>query len=218
MNVQTKKVLGIPILVIFINSGFILFAGEVYNNIATLIPIFLFNVIIIIDILIRPLSSKKDEFKRSILIISFVLLPTILILPYFEYKVFIQNWLSSLLYSWGVITGIVFLFIGGFVLLISRIQLGRYGGPRIVIETNHKLITNGVYRFIRHPMYLGFLFAFFGYFLALGSIIMTILICFFFFLIFRSRIQLEERLLLSEFGDEYAEYMDRTKKLLPFLY
>ncbi|MFX0204661.1 MAG: methyltransferase family protein, partial [Candidatus Hodarchaeota archaeon] len=210
MNLLTKKVLGIPILVIFMNSGFILFAGEVYNNFTTLIPILLLNLIISIDILIRPLSSKKDEFRRSILIISFVLLPTILILPYVEYKVFTQNLLTPFLYFWGVVTGIVFLFIGGLILLISRIQLGRYGCPRIVIETNHKLTTDGVYRFIRHPMYLGFLFVFFGYSLALGSIFMTMMICSVFFLIFRSRIQLEERLLLSEFGDEYAEYMERT--------
>jgi protein-S-isoprenylcysteine O-methyltransferase Ste14 len=218
MNTLILKVLGIPILVIFMNLGFILFAGEVYTNSATLLPIFLLNVIISIDIVIRPTSSKKDRYKRSILIISFLLLPIILLLPYFEYKVFTQQSLIPLLYLWINLLGILLLSIGGIILLICRIQLGRYGGPRIVIETHHKLIMNGVYRFIRHPMYLGFLFIFFGYSLALGSVFMTIMICSSFLLIFKNRMDMEERLLLSEFGEEYADYMKRTKRLFPCFY
>lgn len=212
------KILGVPIFVIFINIGFILFAGEVYTYLPTLTPIFLINLIISLDIVIRPISPREDEYKRWILMISFLLLPIILFLPYYEYKLILQYVLTPFLYYWTVISGTLLLFCGGLILLTSRIQLGKYGGPRIVIETNHKLITNGIYRFIRHPMYLGFLIIFFGYSLALGSIFMTTLISFTFLLIFKGRIELEERILISEFGDEYMKYMERTKKLLPFLY
>jgi len=212
------KILGVPILVIFMNTGFILFAGEVYTFLHTLIPIFLLNLIISLDIVIRPISPREDKYKRWILVISFLLLPLILLLPYYEYRVIIQHVFTPFLYYWTVISGTVFLFCGGLILLICRIQLGKYGGSRIVIESDHKLITNGLYRFIRHPMYLGFLIIFFGYSLALGSIFMTIVICFTFLLIFKNRIDLEERLLISEFGDKYMKYMERTKKLFPFLY
>lgn len=200
------------------NLGFILFAGEVYVYFPTLIPILLLNAFISIDIVIRPTSVKRDEYKRSIPILSFLLLPIILFLPYYEYVVILNQILSPSIYYWTVITGTVLLFLGGILLVNSRIQLGKYGGSRIVIEENHQLITNGVYRFIRHPIYLGFLFMFFGYSLALGSLFMTFVICFVFLLIFKNRIDIEERLLLSEFGEEYADYMRRTKRLFPFLY
>ncbi len=218
MKSKIIRLFGVPILVIFLNSGFILFAGEVYTYFPTLIPILLLNTFISIDIVIRPKSVKKDEFKRSILMLSFLLLPIILFLPYQEYRILAYQILTPPIYYWTVITGTVLLFLGGVVLLISRIQLGKYGGPKIVIEENHQLITNGVYRFIRHPMYLGFLFIFFGYSLALGSIFMTNVICFIFLLIFKNRIDIEERLLLSKFGQEYMDYMERTKRLFPFLY
>lgn len=218
MKLFVLKLLGVPILVIFMNIGFILFAGEVFTFFPTLIPISLFSIIISLDIVIRPTSPKKDEYNRWILVISFLLLPLILFLPYYEYKIAIRDLIPPFLYSGIVITGTVFLFCGGIILLTSRIQLGKFGGPRIVIETNHRLITHGVYRFIRHPMYLGFLIIFFGYSLALGSFFITIVICFAFLLIFKNRIDIEERLLLLEFGDEYINYMERTKRLLPFLY
>lgn len=212
------KSLGVPILVIFMNSGFILFDIEVFTNFSTLVPIALLNIIISVDIIIRPISPKKDEYNRSILLLSFLLFPMILVLPYYEYKVFIHDILVSSLYLWALLAGSTILLLGGIILLISRLQLGKYGGPRIVIETNHKLVTNGIYRFIRHPMYLGFLILFFGYSLSMGSIFMTVVISLAFFLIFKNRIDIEERLLLSEFGEEYADYMERTNRLFPFLY
>ncbi|MFX0124203.1 MAG: methyltransferase family protein [Candidatus Hodarchaeota archaeon] len=218
MKSRIKKLLGVPLLVMFMNLGFILFAGEVYTNFSRLIPIVLLNVIISIDIVIRPTSAKRDEYRRSILLISFLFLPIILFLPYQEFRIYSYQHLTPSIYNLTVITGTVLLFLGGNLLIISRIQLGKYGGPRIVIEESHQLITNGVYRFIRHPMYLGFLFIFFGYSLALGSIFMTIAICIFFFFIFKNRIDLEEKMLISEFGNKYIDYMKRTSKLIPFLY
>lgn len=212
------RLFGVPILIVFMNSGFILFAGEVYTYLHTLFPIILLNVLISIDIVIRPTSTIKDEYNRSILIISFLSLPIILFLPYFEYKVILYQILTPSIFNWTIIAGSILLLLGGTLLLISRMQLGKYGGPRIVIEKEHQLITNGVYKYIRHPMYLGFLFIFFGYSLSLGSLFMTLVICFVFLLIFKNRIDIEERLLLSEFGEEYANYMKRTKRLLPFLY
>ena len=38
------------------------------------------------------------------------------------------------------------------------------------------------------------------------------------FLFIRARIRREEKMLLAEFGEEYAEYMRRTHKLIPFVY
>ncbi|MHA1967226.1 MAG: methyltransferase family protein [Candidatus Hodarchaeales archaeon] len=79
-------------------------------------------------------------------------------------------------------------------------------------------MTNGIYKHIRQPMYLGFLSLFFGYSISFGSVIMTILIVSALFLIFYNRMNIEENLLKSKFGNEYILYMNRTKRILFFDY
>ena len=213
------KLLGIPILVLFLNLGFVLVAKEAISQLSVIVPLLIVNFIIILDILVRPLSKKKDKFNRYISIATFLLMPFIIIFPYYEHTflVTVQMFPPPLFY-WLSLLGVIILILGGIILLLSRLQLGRYGGSRIVIEDEHQLITSGVYRYIRHPMYLSFLLIFFGYFTALGSVFMTIIIVLGFFFIFKLRMELEERLLFLQFGEKYKKYMKRTKRIFPFLY
>ncbi|MFW9779038.1 MAG: methyltransferase family protein [Candidatus Heimdallarchaeota archaeon] len=171
-----------------------------------------------IDIVIRPLSTKKDQFNRSILIFSFLAFPVILLLPHLESKISPLESILSDLYNFHVSIGIGLLIIGGIILIISRIQLGELGGSKIVIEDNHRLMTDGMYKYVRHPIYLGFLLIFSGYSFAMGSIIMKILILIALFLIFRRRMEIEENLLATTFGDEFFEYKKKTARLVPFFY
>ena len=203
---------------VFLNLGFILFSMEVFGFFPTLIPILLINIFISIDIVVRPLSTQKDEFNRSVIVISFLTVPFILYLPYYEYKIFTSQFLPLFVFNLMFLIGNAFLMLGGSLLFLSRKQLGKYGGSKIVIENEHQLITSGLYYYIRHPIYLGFLILFSGYSVALGSIVMMIVITGAFLLIFKKRMNLEEKLLISQFGEEYLNYMNRTKRLIPFLY
>ena len=213
------KLLGIPILVLFLNLCFVLFAKEAIYQLSVIVPLSIVNFIIIVDILIRRLSRKKDKFNRYISIATFLIMSFIIIFPYYEqtFLVTVQIFPPPLFYCLSLL-GVIILIFGGILLLLSRLQLGRYGGPLIVIEDEHQLITSGVYRYIRHPMYLSFLLIFFGYFTALGSVFMTIIIVLGFFFIFKLRMELEERLLFLQFGEKYKKYMKRTKRIFPFLY
>ncbi|MFX0095689.1 MAG: methyltransferase family protein, partial [Candidatus Hodarchaeota archaeon] len=211
MNTGLEKLIGVSLCLIFMNLGFILFAREVYSQIPTFIPILLFNLFISIDVGIRPRSMKKDESNRALAGGAFLSMPLVLLLPYLEYKVVTAHILSPLMVNWLSISGTVLLGVGGGCLLLSRIQIGKYGGPKIVIEETHQLVTRGMYRYIRHPIYLGFLGLFGGFSLAFGSFLMTFGICFILFLVFRGRIELEEKLLISTFGEEYLQYKKRTK-------
>jgi len=97
----------------------------------------------------------------------------------------------------------LFLVISGFIILITaQTTLGKFYSSSVVIRNNHQLITHGIYRYTRNPIYLGVIFVFFGIpiFVSslLGLLIMSALIP-----IFLYRIRLEERLLLEEFGDTY---------------
>jgi protein-S-isoprenylcysteine O-methyltransferase Ste14 len=219
MKLNIQKMIGIPFLLLFFNLGFVLLEKEVFNQISVLIPVVLLNFILITDILIRPRSKKKDQYNRKVTFFTALLLPFIFVSPYYEYTYLVSIQLfSSLFFTLLLILGIIILILGGILLLMCRLQLGRYGGSRIVIEDEHQLITKGVYQYIRHPMYLGLLLVFFGYFVSLGSIFFSIFVVGSLFTIFRGRMILEEKLLLEEFGEEYQEYLKHTRRLIPLIY
>ena len=82
------------------------------------------------------------------------------------------------------------------------------------IQEDHKLITTGPYRRVRHPMYLGV----FVYTIGLCFISLDILVTIFFvFTIWVNyrRIPSEEQMMIDQFGDEYLEYMKRSGRLIP---
>jgi protein-S-isoprenylcysteine O-methyltransferase Ste14 len=109
-------------------------------------------------------------------------------------------------------------FIAGVCLyFVSRFTLGRFFSEAIRIKPEHKLITSGPYRFIRHPIYLGEILYFLSIPMIFGSlygfVIMLVLIP-----MLLRRISVEERVLVSKFGQEYVEYTLKTKKLIPYIY
>lgn len=88
---------------------------------------------------------------------------------------------------------------------------------RIQEERKHKVITTGVYGFVRHPMYLAGSLLFVGTPLLLGSLYGIILgIMILFLLVFR--IKGEEKMLINEL-DGYPEYKLKVKyRLIPFIW
>jgi len=88
---------------------------------------------------------------------------------------------------------------------------------RLGVQPGHHVITDGPYRFVRHPGYLGHMICMASIVLALGSLIalgLTILML----PLLLWRIRHEEKMLADEFGEEYLLYKKRTKRLIPFIY
>jgi len=80
------------------------------------------------------------------------------------------------------------------------------------------VIEAGPYRFIRHPSYTGFLITLLGFGLSLTNNWLSLLVIMGCALIgFIYRIYVEERVLQAHLGQPYQEYMQRTKRLIPFL-
>lgn len=109
------------------------------------------------------------------------------------------------------------LFMAGAALRIGSM---RTLGPRftvwVAIQEGHLLVTDGLYRFVRHPSYTGALLTVFGWALVFRSDIGLMLAGIMIPLLI-SRIHAEERLLTREFGAEYANYRARTWRLLPLV-
>lgn len=97
----------------------------------------------------------------------------------------------------------------------SHIDLGKNWTPVLQIAQNHTLITSGVFKHIRHPMYAAHLVWGFAQILLLQnwiagpSMIMTMLP------LLLIRIPKEEKMMTNQFGQEYQDYMKRTGRISP---
>ena len=88
----------------------------------------------------------------------------------------------------------------------------------VVKAENHTLITNGIYKYIRHPGYLSDLLIFIGLALAMGNLIPIIIIPLTFAAAYTYRIRTEEKMLIEIFGSQYKEYQKSSKLLIPFIF
>lgn len=118
---------------------------------------------------------------------------------------------------WVSWLGIAVMALGLALRVFSILWLGRMFTRVVQIVPGHRLITSGPYRFVRHPSYSGLLLFFLGTGLALGSWLSVAAMVLIPAVGIAYRIIVEERTLLTEFGDEYRAYMGRVKRLIPFL-
>jgi len=88
---------------------------------------------------------------------------------------------------------------------------------RLGVQPGHRLVTSGPYGFVRHPGYLGAILCLTGTALTLSSVI-AIGLSILFIPILVWRIEREEEMLLTEFGEEYRAYMLKTRRLIPLTY
>jgi len=113
--------------------------------------------------------------------------------------------------------GVALFAAGGALRIWPVFVLGNRFSGLVAIQPGHTLITNGIYRVIRHPSYLGLLINSLGWGLAFRSGIGVILTLFL-ILPLLARINAEEKLLHSHFGADYNAYRSRTWRLIPWIY
>lgn len=96
--------------------------------------------------------------------------------------------------------------------LFTSIQAGIT--PVSATRKNHQLVTHGIYRWVRHPLYTvgSSLYISFGLMSDNWFIILLAVLA---FVAMAIRTPKEEENLIEKFGDEYREYMKRTGKFLP---
>ena len=113
--------------------------------------------------------------------------------------------------------GVALFAAGGALRIWPVFVLGRRFSGLVAIQPGHALVTSGVYGLIRHPSYLGLLGNSLGWDLAFRSAVGVLLTA----LIvppLLARIRAEERLLRTQFGEEYVDYCARTARLIPGIY
>jgi protein-S-isoprenylcysteine O-methyltransferase Ste14 len=117
--------------------------------------------------------------------------------------------------GWLGCVGTVVFAMALFLLWRSHADLGRNWSATLQIRQEHSLITDGIYRHIRHPMYAAHLL----WAIAQGLLLENWLAGWVFLVIFVPfyllRVPKEEKMMLEQFGQEYRQYISRTGRMIP---
>lgn len=130
----------------------------------------------------------------------------------------VTSWLNFANYSlpgWAGWLGMVLILAALFVFWRGHVDLGLNWSPTLEIRTEHQLITNGIYGYIRHPIYASQWIWVFAQSLLLQNWIAGFLSLPVWILFYFLRVRAEEKMMLDTFGEEYREYMLKTGAVLP---
>ena len=185
-------------LVIFDFAIFVLIASEVFG--AALVPQRR-----------RRSATRVKRDRGSRVLITFAIVVSMLIAFYFGYANVGE------LPNWIFYVGIFLMFLGVLVRQYAIAILGRFFSLSVQIAEDQKVVDKGPYRLVRHPSYTGVLITSIGLGLAVQSLGALLVLLLFFGISFGYRMYVEERTLLSALGQDYASYMKKTKRLVPFI-
>jgi len=119
--------------------------------------------------------------------------------------------------SWLSWIGVALFALAAAILHLTHQAMGRSWTPTLGLREDHKLVTDGIFKYIRHPMYAAHIL-----WAIAQPLILTNWIAGFSFLLpqilqYWSRVTDEEKMMLEGFGEEYREYMKTTGRILPKL-
>ena len=106
----------------------------------------------------------------------------------------------------------------GAMFLATHRALGRNWSVSLDVREDHRLITEGVYRRVRHPMYTAFWLWAVAQALLLPNWVAGLSGVVGFGTLYFMRVAKEEQLMLETFGPDYAAYIARTKRLIPWVH
>jgi protein-S-isoprenylcysteine O-methyltransferase len=114
--------------------------------------------------------------------------------------------------------GVVLALTGLMIRVGSILTLRQYFMYSVARAENHKLVETGLYKFIRHPGYLGQLMIFAGIAISLANWLAVLCMMIPVTLGYIYRIKVEEGFMVEQMGESYLNYQRRTKRIIPLIY
>ncbi|MEM9525965.1 MAG: protein-S-isoprenylcysteine O-methyltransferase [Bacteroidota bacterium] len=159
-------------------------------------------------------TDKKKGLEQLLLFFVFL---GMMILPMLY---IFTSWLSFADYQlpvlWQVL-GLVLIVPGLWLFYRSHYDLGRNWSVSLEIREGHNIVNSGVYKLIRHPMYLAIFLLVIAQALLLNNYVAGPAGLLFFGLLYLLRVGREEKMMIQQFGEEYVAYMKSTKRIIPYL-
>jgi protein-S-isoprenylcysteine O-methyltransferase Ste14 len=113
------------------------------------------------------------------------------------------------------IIGVILCAAGIGLMAAARVHLGRNWGMPVSRKENPELVMSGPYAYLRHPIYGGVIVAMLGTTIGASVFWAVPLLLFSVYFVYAAR--REERIMITEFPEQYPAYMRRTRMLLPFV-
>jgi protein-S-isoprenylcysteine O-methyltransferase Ste14 len=101
---------------------------------------------------------------------------------------------------------------------LTHKALGRNWSISLEVREDHRLVTDGVYQYVRHPMYTAFWLWAVAQALLLPNWFAGLAGIVGFGTLFLGRVGREEKMMADSFGDAYRAYMERTRRIIPGIY
>lgn len=159
--------------------------------------------------------TEKDKNSTTLLgilnIVNLLLLLSGFLLNRYNVIVLFHNLMIPFLGNFILITGFI-------VRVIAIRTLKEYYTRTLKIQSSQKVVDTGMYKYIRHPGYVGSILQWLGAGIASNNIVVLSLITLTTLIVYQYRIKSEEKMLIEGLGNNYKDYIKRTKKLIPEIY
>lgn len=162
---------------------------------------------------VKETSDEKSSDRFSVVLILLMSLISIVV-PVVDWAYFSSDYDSINIYT--IVGGCM--IIAGISFRAWAVQsLGKYFTATVQIKEDHRLIKTGPYRIVRHPSYTGAFIAIIAGGIILSSLTGFIISCIAMIIAYYVRIGIEEKELITRFGDEYLLYKLETKMMIPYV-
>jgi protein-S-isoprenylcysteine O-methyltransferase Ste14 len=182
-------------------------------------------VILAASVAMVAIRAPHGQRSRGVMVVTDrkgrleVILLVLAMLGFFVPLVWIVSPLFSLaeypLRMGPLLAGVACFVVGLWLFYRSHADLGTNWSITLQVRENHRLVVDGVYRRIRHPMYAALFLYSIGQALVLPNWVAGPSYLVTFGILFALRVHAEENLMLEEFGADYAAYMAKTQRLMP---
>ena len=189
-----------------------------FNSIFKIIYSIEFSLIVIVR---KIYTTKYREIKliivkKNTLDLVFLTLNGIgMIVPLFYVFSSYLDFANYFLPRWTGWLGALIFAIAIWLLYRSHADLGKSWTPTLGIQDDHLLITNGIYKYIRHPMYAAHIYWALAQILMLHNWIAGYSFIIVLLPYYILRVKKEEEMMIDQFGDQYKDYMKYTGRIFP---
>jgi len=169
---------------------------------------------------VNPLTFNKDDDAHGYngKVFSFISVLELIVISIYTFS---DNWRDILLPLWYLEypilqkIGCVMLLLSLVIVWVAQSQMAESWRIGIDEENKTELVTNGLFRYSRNPIFLGIMVANIGLFLVLPNAF-TMLIVALSTISVNTQIRLEEEFLEKEFGKKYTEYKEKVNRWITF--
>lgn len=160
-------------------------------------------------------TTEKDKRSTSYLGIVFGINFIVLISGFL-----INHYKIGLMFNHPLISflGNLIMVAGLFIRIFATRTLKEYYTRTLKIQDNQKIVDFGLYKYLRHPGYLGVILLWTGAGLSANSYFVFIVVTLITIIVYHYRMNSEEEMLIEAFGEKYQNYKAKTWRLIPMIY